>query len=127
MLLENSGNSMTPLERIAAQILAKNPFEVRSLVQDYLRRGAPVWSERAPDSDDPKLRAVTAAIAELIATRTAQQAPAWVNQIGRLPTPVYLVEAAAKSPKMRARVEQESPEPLRKRNVFAPLSYLEIV
>jgi hypothetical protein len=56
MLLENFGNSMTPLEKIAAQILAKNPFEVRSLVQDYLRRGAPVWSERAPDSNDPKIR-----------------------------------------------------------------------
>ena len=27
MLLENFGNSMTPLEKIAAQILAKNPFE----------------------------------------------------------------------------------------------------
>jgi hypothetical protein len=118
---------MTPLERIATQILAKNPFEVRSLVQDYLRRGAPLGSERAPDSEDPKIRAVTAAIAELIATRTAQQAPAWANQIGRLPMPIYLVEAATKSPKMRARVEQESPEPLRKRNVFAPSSYLEIV
>ena len=50
-----------------------------------------------------------------------------MNQIGRLPTPVYLVEAAAKSPKMRARIEQQSPEPLRKRNVFAPPGYLEIV
>jgi hypothetical protein len=118
---------MTTLEQIAAQILAKNPLEARSLMQDYLRLGAPLWSERAPDSDDPKICAVTAAIAELIATRTMQQAPAWVNQIGRLPTPVHLVEAAAKSPKMRARIEQESPEPLRKRNVFAPPDYLEIV
>lgn len=118
---------MTSLEQIAAQILAKNPLEVRSLVQDYVRRGAPLWSERAPDSDDPKIRVVAAAIAELIASHTTQQAPAWVDQIGRLPTPVYLVEAAAQSPKMRARVERESPEPLRKRNVFAPPGYLEIV
>ena len=104
-----------------------NTWSASKLVQDYLRRGAPLWSERAPDSDDPKIRAVTAAIAELIATRTTQQAPAWVDQIGRLPMPVYLVEAATKSPKMRARIEQESPEPLRKRNVFAPPGYLEIV
>lgn len=83
--------------------------------------------ERAPTSDDQQIRAVTAAIAELIAARTAQEAPAWANQIGGLPTPLYLVEAAIKSPKMRARIEQESPEPLRKRNVFAPPSYLEIV
>ncbi|HET7502649.1 MAG TPA: hypothetical protein VFK02_16625 [Kofleriaceae bacterium] len=41
--------------------------------------------------------------------------------------PVYLVEAAVRSPKMRARVEQESPEPLRKRNLFAPAGYLAFV
>lgn len=118
---------MTPLEQIAAQILAKNPLEVRSLVQDYLRRASPLWLERAPTSDDQQIQAVTAAIAELIAARTSQEAPAWASQIGRLPAPVYLVEAATRSPRMRARIEQESPEPLRKRNVFAPASYLEMV
>jgi hypothetical protein len=41
--------------------------------------------------------------------------------------PVYLIEAASRSPRMRARVEQESPEPLRKRNLFAPPGYLAIV
>jgi len=75
----------------------------------------------------PKGELSGAAIAELIAARTAQRAPAWTNQVGSLPTPVYLVEAAAKSPRMRARLEQESPEPLRKRNIFAPPGYLEIV
>lgn len=118
---------MSPLEQIAAQILAKNPLEVRSLMQDYLRRGMPLRLEHAPTSDDPRVCAVTAALAELIAERTTQQAPAWADQIGKLPTPVYLVEAASKSPKMRARVERESPEPLRKRNVFAPPNYLEML
>jgi hypothetical protein len=115
---------MTPLEQIAAQILANHPLEVRSLTQDYLRRGAPLRLERAPTSEDPRICAVAAGIAELIAARTTQQAPAWTSQIGKLPAPLYLVEAATKSPKMRARVEQESPEPLRKRNVFAPSGYL---
>jgi hypothetical protein len=82
MLWKNSGNSMTPLEKIATQILANNPLEVRSLVQDYLRGDAPLRSERAPDSDDPKLRAVTAAIAELIATRTGQQARGCIRLAG---------------------------------------------
>lgn len=127
MLLKNSGNSMTPLEQIAVQILARNPLEVRSLMQDYLRGGMPLRLEHAPTSDDPQIRVVTAAIAELIAARTEQQAPAWANQIGKLPAPIYLVEAATKSPKMRARIEQESPEPLRKRNLFAPPGYLEML
>ena len=118
---------MTSLEQIAAQILAKNALEVRSLVQEYLRRGAPLRLESAPSSSDPQICAVSAGIAELIAVRTAQQAPAWASQVGKLTTPLYLVEAAARSPKMRARVERESPEPLRKRNVFAPPGYLEML
>lgn len=118
---------MTPLEQIAAQILANNPLEVRSLTQDYLRRGAPLRLEHAPTSGDPRICAVTAALAELLAARTAQQAPAWTNHVGKLPTPIYLVEAVTKSPRMRARIEQESPEPLRKRNVFAPSGYLEML
>lgn len=115
---------MTPLEQIATQILARNPLEVRSLTQDYLRRGAPLCAEHAPTSTDPRVCAVAAAISELIATRTAQAAPAWAEHIGRLSAPIYLVEAATRSPRMRARIEQESPEPLRKRNVFAPPDYL---
>jgi len=125
MLLKNSGSFMTPLEQIATQILAKSALEVRSLVQEFVRRATPLRLELAPTSDDPRVCAVAAAIAELIAARTQQQPPAWANQIGRLSTPVYLVAAASRSPKMRARVERESPEPLRKRNVFAPASYLE--
>ena len=116
---------MTLLEQIAVQILAKNPLEVRSLVQDYLRRGAPLGTERAPVSSDLKICAVTAALAELLAARTAQPAPGWASQIGGLPEPLYLVEAATRSPKMRARVQQESPEPMRKRNVFASPGYLD--
>jgi hypothetical protein len=118
---------MTPLEQIAAEILAKHPLEVRSLMQDYRRRDAPLSAEQAPVSGDLQIRAVAAALAELIALRTMQPAPAWAHEIGGLPAPLYLVEAAARSPKMRARVERESPEPLRKRNVFAPPGYLEML
>jgi hypothetical protein len=118
---------MTPLEQIADQILARNPLEVRSLVQDYLLRGAPLGLEHAPTSVDPRICAIAAAIAELFAARTTQQAPTWAREIGKLSAPVYLVEAAIKSPKMRARIERESPEPLRKRNVFAPPGYLEML
>jgi hypothetical protein len=118
---------MTPLEQIATQILANSALEARSLVQDFLRRAMPLGLERAPTSSDPKICAVAAAIAELIAARTQQQAPAWATQIGRLSTPLYLVAAASESPKLRARIERESPEPLRKRNVFAPAGYLEML
>src|ERR1041385_4028190 len=83
-------------EGIAVQILARNPLEVRSLMQDYLRQGAPLRLEHSPTSDDPRVRAVAAGIAELIAARTTQPAPAWANEIGGLPMPLYLVDAATR-------------------------------
>jgi hypothetical protein len=46
---------MTPLEQIATQILAMNPLEVRSLVQDYLRRGAPHRMENIPTTTDRRV------------------------------------------------------------------------
>jgi hypothetical protein len=86
---------MTPLEQIATQILANNPLEVRSLTQDYLRGGALLREEPAPTSDDPRICAVAAALAELLAARTAQPAPPWANQIGRLPAPLYLARRSS--------------------------------
>lgn len=118
---------MTPLEQIATEILANRPIEVRALVQDYVRRGAMLEQEPAPGSQDPRVRAVAAGLAELFASRMAQRAPAWALEVGKLPAPLYLIEAAHRSPRLRARIERESPEPLRKRNVYAPPAYLEAV
>ena len=116
---------MTRAENIAIKILANEPVEVRSLVQDWLRAAPSFVDEPAPTSPDASVRAVAAGIVELLAMRHGQPAPAWVATIGSLPVPLYLVHAARESAKMRARVERESPEPLRKRNMFAPRHYLE--
>jgi hypothetical protein len=82
-------------------------------------------SEPPPDTADVRVRAVAAAIVELLAERAEQPPPAWTAAEGQLASPLFLVEAAQHSPKLRARVERESPAPLRKRNVFAPAQYLE--
>ena len=114
----------TPLEHIAMQILAKHPLEARSLTQDLLRHVSLLSHAPAPTGTDPTVRAIAAGLAELIASRHGTAPPAWTSAIGALPAPVYLVEATARSASMRARLERESPEPLRKRNLFAPASYL---
>jgi hypothetical protein len=118
---------MGRLEKIARSILAGDALEVRSLVQDWRRAGVSPVSEQAPTSSDPKLRAVAAAVLELLAERTGQGVPTWVHAVGPVDQPLYLVKAASRSLRMRQRVERESPRALRKRNVFAPPGYLELL
>jgi len=114
---------MTRAEQIAICILTGQALEVRLLVQDWLRSGAELSLEPPPASRDPKVRAIAAAIIELLAARSNERAPAWTATVG----PLYLVQAASRSQILRTRVERESPEPLRRRNMFAPQSYLEMI
>lgn len=118
---------MTRSEEIAILILNNEALEVRSRVQDWLRSAPRFRDEPAPSSADPQVRAVAAAVVELLAERAHQAPPTWTSTVGPLGMPLYLVAAAHKSEKLRARVERESPEPLRRRRVYAPPGYLELV
>jgi hypothetical protein len=66
--------------------------------------------------------AVAAALIELLAERDGQAAPGWTASVGAASRPMCLVRNAG--PRMRKRLETESPEPLRRRNLFAPSDYL---
>lgn len=117
---------MTAAEQIAITILSHDALAVRSLVQDWLR-SAPIFAnEPAPASTDARVRVVAAAVTELLAERAGQRAPAWTATVEHLAAPIYLVAAADRSPKLRARVERESPDALRRHNVFAPPGYLDM-
>lgn len=116
---------MTTAENIATAILAYDALSVRSLVQDWLRSGPVFANEPAPIATDARVRVLAAAVVELLAERAGQPAPTWAAAEGGLASPLFLVEAAQHSAKLRARIEHESPAPLRKRNVFAPATYLE--
>ena len=116
---------MARLEKIASTILQGNALEVRSLLQDWAREGLSLDSAEEPASPDPKLRAVAAGLVELLAARTGNPAPAWSQAVGAAPDALFLIRNC-KSPKLRARVERESPEPFRKRNIFAPRNYLDL-
>lgn len=118
---------MVTIEQIAAKILDDDPLEVRSLVQDYQRQAPALAGEARPVGTSAKVLVVAAGFAELIALRTGQEAPGWAANVGPLDEPLYLVKAALRSRKMRERIQRESPEPLRTRNVYAPPGYLEIV
>ena len=66
--------------------------------------------------------ALAAALVELLAERSGQAAPAWTAQVGPAHAPLCLLRGAG--PRLRKRLELESPEPMRRRNLFAPSDYL---
>jgi hypothetical protein len=116
---------MAKIEQIAAAALAGDALLVRSLAQDFLQEHPDLSNVKQPATNDIQLLAATAALLELFALRTGQEAPAWTKQIGPTPEPVYLVKSAASMKRLRALCEAESPAPLRKRQFFAPPNYLE--
>ena len=117
---------MVTIEQIATKILEDDPLEVRSLVQDYQRQAPALAEEACPVGTSAQVLVVAAGFAEVIALRTGQDAPGSTAKVGPLDEPLYLVKAALRSRKMRQRIQRESPEPLRARNVYAPPGYLEM-
>ena len=118
---------MVKVESIAQAVLAGDALAARSLTQDFMRSSPHFADIKSPAVQDAQLLALTAALLEMFAERSHQVAPSWTQVIGRLPEPVYLLKAATTMKRLRELCQQQSPEPLRKRNLFAPANYLEMV
>ena len=118
---------MVRIEDIARAALAFEALAVRDLIQDMLR-AQPDWAAiPRPVAVDENTMVVAAALLELLAMRSGAEPPPWTRETGAASEPIHLVRAASTMPRTRARVESESPEPLRKRNVFAPAEYATFV
>jgi len=65
-----------------------------------------------------------AALLDFFAQRTGQPAPAWASAISGLPAARFLLRSAATPKRLRRMCEEESPGPLKRRNLFAPADYL---
>ena len=116
--------SVVTIEQIAVAVLNDDTLAARSLVQAFLR-GQPVLAELSqPETDNPVVLAVAAALLELFALRTQQPAPGWTRQIGAVEQPVYLLKSAAHMRRLRDLCRDAAPEPLRRRNLYAPPDYL---
>ena len=116
---------METLEQMAEAALARDSLRLRSLVQDWVRSGIPTESLPCPKPAEANILAVSAALAELLALRQGQLPPAWTQEIGALAEPFFLVASAASMKHLRALCEAQSPEPLRKRRLYAPPHFLE--
>jgi len=98
----------------------------RQWVKDALRIQLSMSSLPEPDGLSADGLAVAAALVELLAKRWNQPVPPWVACVGRANEPVYLLPQARTSPALRRWCEEDTPEPLRARNVFAVRDYLKV-
>lgn len=115
---------MVNLEDIARAALNGEALVLRSLAQDWLNAGTALAEVACPSTRDPEILAVAASLVELFAERTGQSAPAWTSVVSGLPEARFLVRSAATMKNLRRMCEEESPWPLKRRNLFAPADYL---
>jgi hypothetical protein len=116
---------MELIEQLAQAAISQDHLRLRSLVQDLVSSRIEISKLTAPKSDDARIRATSASIAELIAMRQNQAPPSWTKEIGALKEPFYLLESAQQMKRLRKLCETQSPEPMRKRKLYAPPHFLE--
>ena len=126
MRLQTYGRpTVVKVEELAEAAINQDSLLLRSLTQDLLREHPNLRAYPRPRTSDLKILAAAASLMELLAQRLHQEPPPWTHEIGALPEPIYLLKAAATMKHLRALCEQQAPEPLRKRGLFAPPNFLE--
>lgn len=118
---------MATIEQLADAALRRENLQLRALAQELLHKSPCVTGWPRPATDDPRMLAAAASIAELLASRLQQSPPPWAREVEALQEPIFLLNYAATMPRLRALCLQESPEPLRKRGFYAPPNFLEFV
>ena len=116
---------MELIEQLAEAALQRDSLRLRSLVQDITRAGINWSSMPRPRTNDVRLLAIAASLAELLAMRQHQAPPMWTKEIGALKEPFFLLQSAEKMKRLRVLCETQSPEPMRKRHLYAPPNFLE--
>ena len=116
---------MDLIEQLAEAALQRDSLRLRSLVQDMRRAGINWSSLPRPGTNDTRLLAMAASLAELLAARQNQAPPLWTKEIGALKEPFFLLQSAEKMKRLRVLCETKSPEPMRKRHLYAPPNFLE--
>lgn len=116
---------MELIEQLAEAALQRDSLRLRSLVQDITRANMNWSLVLRPKTNDIRLLALSASLAELLASRQNQEPPAWAKEIDALQEPFYLLQSAEKMKRLRLLCETHSPEPMRKRRLYAPPNFLE--
>lgn len=112
------------LDDLVVALLSHDTLAARQWVVDAARERFDWSAVPAPRHPDPVARAVAAGVAEVLAQRAGQAAPAWTSAVPGLAEPFFLVQSAARMPRLRRLCENEGPEPLRRRGLLAPPEFL---
>lgn len=113
---------------LTRSVLNFDDLAARQWVKDALRSNyeGVDWSE--PTSGGEKERVVAAALAELLCNRAHLAVPTWTSGVEPATEDLYLERSANEgNVRLRALLKRDAPEPLKRRNVFAPGSYLEML
>lgn len=114
------------LEDLVAALVRHDTLAARQWIIDLGRERFDWPSVPAPSNSDPIALAVAAGVAELLAQRAGQEPPEWTTAVPALLEPFFLVQAAARMPRLRRSCEEEGPEPLRRRRLLAPPEFLTV-
>jgi hypothetical protein len=111
---------------LALAALQGNDLAARQWVKNAVRKGIDFSELPQPEGLDQNALAVAASLAELLAGRQGRPAPGWTSTVSPAAAPLFLLPQARHSAALRRWCEQDSPEPLRARNVFAVRDYLSV-
>lgn len=114
------------LRELVSALLSFDAITARQWVADSMRQGVSWNAVPKPSDLTPLELRVAAGVVELLASRAGQRPPSWVDEIEGTVTQVWLVKAADTMPRLRRLCEEEGPEPLRRRGIFAPPEFLTV-
>ena len=115
---------MATFKEIVDAVICRDHLWMRGALQEFIRTRPVLASIPKPTTADDFELVIAAGIMELLALRLNQEGPAWPADVGGLTEPFFLVSAAERMPNTKRMCEEESPEPLRKRNLLAPPQFL---
>jgi hypothetical protein len=113
------------LRDLVRALLSYDALSARVWLTEARRKQVEWSSIAAPTDATPTELALAAGLVELMAQRDGQAPPPWTASVGRSPTRIYLVRAAADMPRLRRLCEEEGPEPLKRRDLLAPPDFLD--
>lgn len=107
-------------------VWSHDALTAREWVSDAIRQQVRWVVVPCPLGLSPEKLALAAGMAELLAQRQGAESPAWAKQVPASPRKIFLVKAAESMPRLRRLCEEEGPEPLRRRRLFAPPEFLTV-
>ena len=113
---------MMTIERIAYAALYADPLLLRAYAMKFLDEVRDLHRVPRPDNDNPLVMSVAAGLLELFCQRAGQKPPTWTRAVGPAPKPTFLWRDAKGF--TRRLCQEESPEPLKRRRLYAAPDFL---